>query len=242
MSIVTVYVPEKSIDYDNVVGEFQMSSPRKLAVLTGFEPFADFKVNPSWEAAKAFDAKEIGSFKVKSFQIPLAYKEIKPTITQIIDTQKPAVIISLGQSYRPLISLEKVAINFADLTESSILYNCGTRPKDQALGPNAPAAYFTTIPIRKILNKLRENNIPAEISYTAGTFGCNQIFYHTMHKIHKDKLDIKAGFIHVPSLPTQAAQLQKARKKGIPSMSLDTTTKAVEITIRTTVRNACIGV
>ena len=131
-----------------------MDSSRKIVVLTGFEPFADFKVNPSWEAAKTFDNKEIDSFKIKSFQIPLAYEAIKPKITQIIDGQKPAVIINMGQSYRPLVSLEKIAINHADLTESSILYNCGTRPKDQTLEPNAPTAYFTTLPIRKILNRL----------------------------------------------------------------------------------------
>ena len=219
------------------MGDFQMYNPNRLVVLTGFEPFVDFKVNPSWEAAKTFDDKEIDSCKVKSFQIPLKYEAIKPTITQIIDTQRPAVVINMGQSYRPLISLEKVAINFADLTESPILYNCGTRPKDQTLEPNAPTAYFTTLPIRRILNNLRQNNIPAEISHTAGTFGCNQIFYHTMHKIHKDRLDIKAGFIHIPSLPTQAAQLQKTKNRSIPSMNLDTTTKAVEITIKTTLKN-----
>jgi len=209
----------------------------KIVVLTGFEPFADFQVNPSWEAAKTFGNKEIGSFKVKSFRIPLAYKEIEPTITKIIDIQKPAVIINLGQSYRPLISLEKVAVNFVDLTESNTLYNCGTRPKDETLEPNAPEAYFTTLPIREILNKLRQNDVPAEISYTAGTFGCNQIFFHTMHKIHSDRLDMPAGFIHVPSLPSQAAQLQKAGRGKIPSMKLDTTTKALEIAIKTTLEN-----
>lgn len=209
----------------------------EIIILTGFEPFADFRVNPSWEAAKTFDNRKFDSFKVKSFQIPLAYKEIKPTITEIIDTQKPAVIISLGQSYRPLISLEKVAIDFADLTESTILYNCETRPKDETLEPNAPAAYFTTLPIRKILNKLRQNNIPAEISYTAGTFGCNQLFFHTMHKMHEDKLDTRTGFMHIPCLPSQAAQLQQAGKGKIPSMSLETTTKALEIAIKTTLEN-----
>lgn len=214
-----------------------MPNPNEIVVLTGFEPYADFTINPSWETAKTFEGREIDSFKVKSFQIPLAYKKIKPTITRIIDAQKPAVLINMGQSYRPHISLEKAALNFADLTESSIIYNCGTRPKDQTLEPNAPAAYFTTLHIREILNKLRENNIPAEISYTAGTFGCNQLFYHTMHKIHKHKLDTHAGFIHVPSLPFQAAQLQKARKGKIPSMSLETTTKAIEIAIKTTLRN-----
>jgi len=212
----------------------KQSNLNRLVVLTGFEPFADFQVNPSWEAAKTFEGKEINSFKIKSFQIPLVNKEIKPTITKIIDAEKPAVIINLGQSYRPMISLEKVAINFADLTESTILYNCGTRPKDETLEPNAPAAYFTTLPVRKILNALRQNNIPAEISYTAGTFGCNQVFFHTMHKIHSDGLDVCTGFVHVPSLPSQAAQLQKARKGKIPSMPLRITTKALEIAIKTT--------
>lgn len=208
-----------------------------MVFLTGFEPFAEFQANPSWEAAKAFDSKEIESFKVKSFQVPLVYKEIKPAIARIIDAEKPAVIISLGQSYRPLISLEKVAINHADLTESTVRYNCETRPKDETLEPGAPAAYFTKLPIRKILSKLRTNNIPAEISYTAGTFGCNQLFFHTMHKIQSDRLDICAGFIHVPGLPAQAAQLQRAGKGSIPSMSLDMTIKAVEISIKTTLEN-----
>lgn len=209
----------------------------EIIALTGFEPFADFQVNPSWEAAKKFEGKEIGSFKVKSFQIPLVYKEIKSKITSIIDTQKPAIIISLGQSYRSLITLEKIAINFADLTESTILYNCKTRPKDETLEQNAPAAYFTMLPIRKILNKLRQKGIPAEISYTAGAFGCNQIFFQTMHKVRSEKLDICAGFIHVPCLPSQAAKLQKRRKGRIPSMDLETTVKAVEITVKTTIEN-----
>jgi len=216
----------------------KMGTPARIVVLTGFEPYADFKVNPSWEAAKTFDGKEIDSFVVKSFQIPLAYKEIKPAITEIIDKHKPVVIINLGQSYRPVISLEKVAINFADLTESTIIYNCGTRPRDETLEPNAPVAYFTTLPIRKILNKLRENSIPAEISYSAGTFACNQLFFHTMHKVHTDRLDTSAGFIHVPTLPSQAAQLQKARKGRIPSMNLDTTTRALEVAIETTLRDS----
>lgn len=211
-----------------------MIEPRSPIVLTGFEPFADFGINPSWEAAKAFDDQEIDSFIIKSFQIPLAYSEIKSRITEIIDTWKPAAVISLGQSGRPAISLEQVAVNLADLTESSILYNCGTRPRDQTLETGAPKAYFTTLPIRRILNELQQSDIPAEISYTAGTFGCNQLFYHTMHKIAKDRLNIPAGFVHVPCLPSQAARLQKARRRSIPSMNLDTTTKAVEIAIKTT--------
>lgn len=215
-----------------------MGRLNRLIVLTGFEPFADFKVNPSWEAAEAFDGKELDSFKVKSFKIPLKYREIKPTIEGILVSQEPTALISLGQSYRPVVSLEKVAVNFADLTESNVLYNCGSRPKDEILEPKAPVAYFATLPIRELLSKLRESSIPTEISYDAGTFGCNQLFFHMMHKIHVDGLNIPAGFIHVPCLPSQTVQLQEAKRGPLPSMELERIIKAIEIAIRVTAKNA----
>ncbi len=214
-----------------------MNTPNRIVVLTGFEPFGGFRVNPSWEAAKTFDNKEIASYRIKAFKIPLAYEKVKPAVTEILDRENPAILINTGQSYRALISLEKVAINFADLTESPIVYNCDTRPEDITLEPEGPVAYFTKLPIRDILNQIRRSNIPAEISYTAGTFGCNQVFFHTMHKIHSDKLGTMAGFIHVPSLPSQAAELQIRGKRSIPSMNLETIIEALGIAIETTIRN-----
>jgi pyroglutamyl-peptidase len=202
--------------------------------MTGFEPFGNFTVNPSWEAAKVLNGREIKSFKIKSFKIPLDYREIKHKIESIIDKYKPGVLINLGQSPRPVISLEKVALNFANLSESNTPYNCGSRPFDELLEANAPAAYFTNLPIRKILDRLRETKIPSEISYNAGTFGCNQIFFSTMNKIIQNTMKIIAGFIHVPSLPSQAAAIQESKKKTIPSMDLHTIIKALEISIETT--------
>jgi len=209
----------------------------RAVVLTGFEPFDGFQVNPSWEAVKAFENRKVGSSNIKVFKIPLIFKEIKPTITKIIRDENPEVMISLGQSYRPVISLEKIAINYVDLTEATVLYNCDTRPRDEILEPNAPMAYFTKLSTRKILNRLREHNIPAEISYSAGTFGCNQLFYTMMHILHSERLDIPAGFIHVPSLPSQAAQLQRRKNQKIPSMNLETIVKAIEIAIETTLED-----
>ncbi|UCE95578.1 MAG: pyroglutamyl-peptidase I [Candidatus Bathyarchaeota archaeon] len=209
----------------------------KVVVLTGFEPYDDFLVNPSWEAVKAFGNEKAGLYNVKVFKIPLIYKEIKPTITRIIDDESLGALISFGQSYRPVISLEKVAINYADLTEAAVLYNCGTRPKDEILEPNAPIAYSTKLSIRKILNQLRKSNIPAEISYSAGTFGCNQLFYNMMHKLGSERLDIPAGFIHVPSLPSQVAKLQREKNLKLPSMNLETTIKAIKIVIETTLED-----
>lgn len=209
----------------------------EIVLLTGFEPFGEFKINSSWETAKKIHNQKISNFSIKSVQVPLAYKKIKPIITKLIENLKPKVVINLGQSYRSLISLEKVAINLADLTESNILYNCESQPKDEIFEPKGPSSYFTTLPLRIILNTLRQNNIPSEISYTAGTFGCNQIFYHTMHKLHQAKLPIKAGFIHVPCLPNQAAKLQRIKKGKIPSMDVNILVKALKLTIKETIVN-----
>ncbi len=207
---------------------------RKLVVLTGFEPFADFTVNPSWETVKALDQRETTDYKIEAFQIPLTYREIKYSIESIIDRKLPTVLIGFGQSYRSTISLEKVALNFADLSDSSVSYNCGTRPEEEILDSSAPIAYFTKLPIRKIQHRLWQNQIPTEISYSAGTFGCNQIFFHMMNKIARDKLKIAAGFIHVPSLQSQAVHLQNNRQITIPSMNLQTLITAAEIAAETT--------
>ena len=214
-----------------------MSKLNRVIALTGFEAFANFQVNPSWEAARSFKGKKYDSYEVKSFKIPLIFKKIKPNIAEIIKTQRPAAIISLGQSYRTLISLEKVTINLVDLAESTVLYNCGARPRDKILEPNAPAAYFTTLPLLNILNRLRQTNIPAEISYTAGTFGCNQMFFHMMHELHCEKSKALAGFIHVPCLPEQVAQLQKAGKPKVPSMSLKVTIQALDAIVKATIES-----
>ncbi|UCD95978.1 MAG: pyroglutamyl-peptidase I [Candidatus Bathyarchaeota archaeon] len=203
---------------------------RQTIVLTGFEPFSNYHVNPSWEAAKHFDMKQIDSCKVKSFLIPLKYAEIRNSVEEILETESPKIVINLGQSTRASISLERVAINLADLTDLPAQYNCGSRPADDLLEPNGPPAYFSTLPTREILTRLREAEIPAEISYTAGTFGCNQIFYHTMHWISREGLSIPAGFIHVPTLPHQATRTGKK----VPTMSLQTITRAVQVAVETT--------
>ncbi|MHA1779219.1 MAG: pyroglutamyl-peptidase I [Candidatus Heimdallarchaeaceae archaeon] len=197
-------------------------------LLTGFEPFGGSKVNPSLEVAKTLNDKEIDGFKIIGKTIPLVFDEIKSTIENLIQEYAPSAVISVGQSGRGVISLERVAINLAD---AKIAYNCGTKPFDQVLEVKGPVAYFTTLSVRAIISKLHEAGIPAEISYSAGTYGCNQLFYHLMHYVSKRSLDIPAGFIHVPPLPQQVVE-----KRSAPSMCLDLITHALEIVIETTTK------
>ncbi len=199
----------------------------KNIVLTGFEPFGGSHINPSIIACRYYEDQIIGGYKIKVAEIPLRFREIKNQIEKIVTEEDPAAVICTGQSGRPVISLERIAINVADLVRFS--YNCGAKPEEEILEPSGPAGYFTKLPIKLIKNNLEENKIPCEISNSAGTFGCNQIFYHLMHFINSKNIDIPSGFIHVPSLPEQVIG------KNFPSMSIETTQIGLGIIINTTI-------
>ena len=75
-----------------------------------------------------------------------------------------------------------------------------------------------------MVEDIKKAGIPANISNTAGTYVCNHVMYGILYKIHKEKLNIKAGFIHVPFIPEQVVN-----KPERASMSLENIVKAVEI-------------
>ena len=196
----------------------------KTILLTGFEPFGGSHINPSIEACKRLNGKTYNGYKVKVAQIPLRYDEVRPSLIKAIEETKPSAIICTGQSGASTINLERVAINVAD---ARIPYNCGTQPVDKTIQETGPVAYFSTLPLRKLLAALTEAKIPTVISNSAGTFGCNHIFYELMHYLSENSLEVPAGFIHVPSLPEQVME-----KRG-PSMCLDLIVKALGIAVET---------
>jgi pyroglutamyl-peptidase len=170
------------------------------------------------------EGKRVGGFEIVVEEIPLRFHEIRSAIEEHIARLDPAAVICTGQTGRASISLERVAINVAD---ARIPYNCGTQPRDKRLNGEGPAAYFSGLPLRNIFEALKEAKVPAIISNSAGTFGCNQIFYHLMDHRSRLGLEIPAGFIHVPCLPEQAVN------KDTPSMALDLTVKALETAVST---------
>lgn len=196
------------------------SEPRIL--LTGFEPFGESDVNPSILACRRLEGREVQGFDVVVEEIPLRFHEIKELVEGHIQKHRPSAVICTGQSGRAFIALERVAINVGDARKP---YNCGYQPVDERLNAEGPAAYFTELPIRAMLEALKAAKIPAEISNSAGTYGCNQIFYHLMDYLAREKIYVPAGFIHVPSLPEQVVD------KKMPSMTVDLIAKALEVVV-----------
>jgi len=195
-----------------------------IFLLTGFEAFGGSEVNPSILGCRNLEGKIVNGFKIVVEEVPLRYGEVRTAIEDHIENHKPAAIICTGQSSRAAIAIERVAINIGDARAP---YNCGVQPVDELLNPGGPVAYFSRLPLRDILKAMKDAKIPVAISNSAGTFGCNQIFYHVMDHVARKELEIPAGFIHVPCLPEQVLD------KQMPSMTLDLTTKALEIAVST---------
>ncbi len=196
-----------------------------VILLTGYEPFAEIKMNPSIEACKRLKGRTFNGYEVVVEEIPMRYPEVRGIIEGHLAEYRPAAAISTGiHSRASRIHVERVAINVGS---SEGRPNFGYTRLDQPLNPEGPAAYFTTLPYRELLIALKEAKIPAALSNSAGTVGCNQIFYHLMDYLARMGIEIPAGFIHIPRLPEQALD------GALPSMSLDFSVRAIEVVVET---------
>jgi pyroglutamyl-peptidase len=184
-------------------------------LLIGFEPFGGERINPSGEIARALDGEIINAHRVVASILPVTFASTLPALEALLETHRPALAIATGQAGGCFeITIERVAANLID---ARIADADGERPIDAAVVADAPAAYFATLPVKAMLARLRALGIPAALSQSAGAYVCNQAFYALAHLVATRYRDTRAGFIHVPWLPEQAA-----RHHGQPSMALET--------------------
>jgi pyroglutamyl-peptidase len=194
-------------------------SPLSVLV-TGFDPFGGSALNPSWDAVHALHGRVIAGHRIIGGEIPTVFGASLHRLEALLEEYRPQLVICTGQAGgRPAISLERVAINVND---ARIPDNLGAKPIDVAIVPDGPAAYFTSLPIKAMLQTLLDAGLRAEVSQTAGTFVCNQTFYGLMHLLAQPRWQgVRGGLIHVPWLPQQ----------GQPSMRLEEVVRGLELAI-----------
>ena len=192
-------------------------------LLTGFEPFDSEHTNPSWEAVRGFHGQQIAGFDVHCVQLPTEFGRASAILAAALNNLQPQLCFCVGQAGgRALISLEKVAINFR---HARISDNAGIRPQHQAIDAHLPAAYFANFDFHDALNRLTEAGIPAEMSYSAGAFVCNEVFF-TLCQMQALYPQLRGCFVHIPYAPEQVLN-----KPGSPSMSREFVEKALLLLI-----------
>ncbi|MGE5270065.1 MAG: pyroglutamyl-peptidase I [Thiohalocapsa sp.] len=195
------------------------------ALVTGFEPFGGDAVNPALEALYRLPAR-LGALSLTIAVLPTVFGRAIEALAASIDEADPDIVLGLGLAGgRAALSLERVAIN---LDDARIADNAGQQPIDRPVIPGGPAAYFATLPIKAAVAALRAAGLPAIVSNTAGTFVCNHVFYGALHLAATSRPGMRAGFLHLPFLPAQAARLD-----GAPSLALDDIVRGVTVVLET---------
>ena len=188
-------------------------------MITGFEPFGGEAINPSWEGVRRLPDVVSGCCLHK-LCLPVAFEEAASMVMKYAEQVCPDVILCIGQAGgRKGISVEMVGINHR---HASMPDNRGYEPKDQVIIKEGNDAYFSTIPVRKIADAIKNADIPADVSYSAGAYVCNDVLYTLLYNYKNTKT--KVGFIHIPYSEEQ----QKS-----PSMKLEKIINSLQIAIST---------
>ncbi|HOX32769.1 MAG TPA: pyroglutamyl-peptidase I [Spirochaetales bacterium] len=190
-------------------------------LLTGFDPFGGEKVNPAFEAVKLVPSSVAGAEIVK-LEIPTVFGKCDKVVAAAVREKRPDVVLSIGQAGgRFDMTVERVAVNIAD---GRIADNEGNQPIDQTIREDGENAYFATLPVKAMVERIRSKGIPASVSYTAGSYVCNYIMYCELYMAAKEFPGLRCGFMHVPFLPAQAI----GKPSPVPTMSVENIALAIE--------------
>jgi len=198
----------------------------KKLLLTGFEPFLNHPINPTEEIVLRLDGAQIGEYEVKGVLLPVDFEKAPLAILETVREVAPDAVLSLGLAAgRTEITPERIAINCRDGAAD----NSGRALVDSKIAEEGADGYFSTLPIRMLVDTLNEKGYPASISNSAGTYLCNNVMYTVLHELKGKKVSIPAGFVHVPA----SHELVIDEKKAMPSWSSRDLLEAVKIMIKT---------
>ena len=200
-------------------------------VVTGFEPWEHGTENPTLEILDQLDSSNDVQGELTTVRLPVDSTKLAGIVARTLDEVRPKLWISLGLAPGlSVIGVERIAGNILDFP---IPDNAGHQPAGEPVFADGPVAYFATLPVKAIAFGLRKVGIPAKISNSASTYGCNQMMYTVLHTVARKGIATRAGFIHVPASPSLAAK-QEYPLVEMPSMSVTLMTQAVRTAISLT--------
>lgn len=170
-----------------------------LALITGFEPFGNVPVNTSQECVLTLQQDQAISkwLTYETCILPVERQHSFEILASHLKNRSFTHIFLIGMaSPSARISVEKVAINWSHY---SIPDNACQQPIDERIEPEAPDAYFSNMPVLS-LARLQPKHIPIQLSLSAGSYVCNDLYFRTLHWITVHHYPAKVVFLHLPGL------------------------------------------
>ena len=192
-------------------------------LLTAFDPFGGEPVNPALEAVKLV-SDTVGSVQVVKLEVPTVFGKSIDKVAKAIEAERPDAVLCIGQAGgRFDLTPERVAINLDDAPHQRQRSN---QPIDVTIFEDGAPAYFATLPIKAMVQNMRNAGLPASVSNTAGTFVCNHLMYGVLYTLAKNYPGVRGGFMHVPFIPSQVVN-----RPAAPSMNLQDIARGIEAAI-----------
>ena len=189
----------------------------KKLLITGFEPFGNENINPSWEAVLRLP-DQINEYQLTKVKLPVLFSDAADCVISVANEIGADVVICVGQAGgRSEITPELVGIN---LRFAKIPDNNGYKPEDEPIKVLGKNAYFSTLPVRKMADAINKAGIDSKVSYSAGAYVCNDVLYSLL--AHFENTKTRAGFIHVPYCTDQGKE---------PSMEIEDVVKGLRAAI-----------
>ena len=179
----------------------------KTILITGFEPFDHDQANPSWQAVCALP-DEIKSIQIIKKEIPVVFDQAPKQVKDLMDQYDPDLVLCTGYNAKARgLDLEYVALN---LKHARIPDNEGNQPQEQPIALHAALALESRLPVFELEKMLHRKKIDAKVSFSAGTYVCNDVMYEVIRACKERK--IPGGFIHIPPFsedPKQGMPFEK---------------------------------
>lgn len=195
-------------------------------LLTGFEPFDGHPVNASWDAVVLVrDAWDDADVELVVRRLPVSFRRARQELRTAVAEVSPDVVVCVGEAGgRGAVGVERVAVNVID---ARIPDADGSAPVDVPVIAGAPAAFFSTLPVKACAAAVAQAGVPVEVSNTAGTYVCNATAYALAHLL-AGRDGVRGGFVHVPRDPREAGD-------G-PGLPVEESARAVAAVVRTAAR------
>lgn len=191
-------------------------------LVTGFGPFDGQSVNASSLAVRELAARWTGPEELVVRELPVSFRGARQQLRVAVTDVEPDLVVCVGEAGgRAAVGIERVAVNVIDARIPDV---DGSAPVDVPVIAGAPAAFFSTLPVKACAAAVREVGVPVEVSNTAGLYVCNATFYALQHLLVA-RPGVRSGFVHVPRTPAQV-------EPGAPAMEGDDATTALLAVLR----------
>ena len=211
-----------------------------MILVTGFQGYGGRSANPSELVTRALDGVRIGGAMVRGHVLPVDFHAMRRDLPALIDAMRPDVIVSLGLwPGEPMLRIERMAANWSwfELPD-----NTGHRQNGQVIA-GGPDGYLSTLPADAMQAAIRAAGLPCRQSGSAGTYLCNATLYTVLHHCATHHPGTQAGFMHLPYLPAQVADLldqvahdalvEQHQRADYASMHLDDMITGLRIALET---------